>query len=384
MMATRSHPRLEQRSRGFGLVEIMVGVTIGLLALLIVYQVLNLSEGYRRTTMAGGDAQSSGMISSFVLAGDIANGGHTIAEGAAPLAACGSTGNFATTWRPIPVLITDGGADDISVSFAIFGGVNRRLVSPLDLFAAALPGGNVQVQSPLGFHGSHANEAAHMFVIGNILTGLCEAVTIGNWGGPIDPLRPRAAGFNAATGVVTITPAPPIANAYAQGSSFLLNLGANNRVRKVRYDVAGGVIRRTDLIAGGAPNPIVSNVALMTAQYGLDTNNDNVIDTWTNARNAPWRAVDVLVAPVQQLRQIRAIRIATVVRSSQFERAKDAEGRDTEASVQADFTRTLFDCHGLLPCSGEMLNVTIPGTAGYRYRVFEQVIPLTNQIWNTT
>ena len=46
----------------------MVGVVIGLLALLIIYQALSLSEGYRRTTTAGGDAQSSGMISSFVLA----------------------------------------------------------------------------------------------------------------------------------------------------------------------------------------------------------------------------------------------------------------------------------------------------------------------------
>jgi hypothetical protein len=29
-----------------------------------------------------------------------------------------------------------------------------------------------------------------------------------------------------------------------------------------------------------------------------------------------------------------------------------------------------------------MSGVTIPNTANYRHRVFEQVIPLRNQIWN--
>ena len=58
----------------------MVGVVIGMLALLIIYRGLALSEGYRRTTMAGGDAQSAGMISTFLLAQDISNAGNTIAD----------------------------------------------------------------------------------------------------------------------------------------------------------------------------------------------------------------------------------------------------------------------------------------------------------------
>ena len=54
---------LRAHRRGCGIVEVMVGVVIGLVALLIIYQALALSEGYRRTTTAGGDAQSTGMIS---------------------------------------------------------------------------------------------------------------------------------------------------------------------------------------------------------------------------------------------------------------------------------------------------------------------------------
>jgi hypothetical protein len=62
----------------------------------------------------------------------------------------------------------------------------------------------------------------------------------------------------------------------------------------------------------------------------------------------------------------------------------DAEGRAAVTDLSRDFTVTLFDCHGRAPCTGELADVTIPGTANYRHRVFEQVIPLRNQIWNPT
>lgn len=377
------------RARGFGLVEILVGVTIGLLALLIVYQVLSLAEGYKRTTTAGGDAQSAGMISSFIVAGDVANGGFAMSEAGQQLEACPNTGSFATTWRPIPVLINDGGADDLSDSFAVISGVNRRIVTPAAIVNSPVvnPGDQVRVQSPLGFHGSHDSENAHMFLIVDTANGRCEMTTIGNWGGPTDALRRRTPTFDAATGIVTITPNPPLVNTYAQATTWVLNLGSGDRMRKVNYDIAANVLRSTDLVALAAvPNPIVSNVVLMKAQYGLDTDGDNFIDTWVTARSAPWRRDDVLAAPLAQLRQIKAIRIALVMRSSQFERLKDAEGRDAVGStgLAGNFTTTLFNCFGIGPptCTGEITGVTIPASANYRHRVFEQVIPLTNQVWN--
>ena len=391
-MSIRTHRRLQRRIAGFGLVEILVGVTIGLITLLIVYQALALSEGYRRSTTAGGDAQSSGMISSFVLAGDIANGGHTISESAGVLASCPNTGVFRTTWRPIPVLITDGGNDWTSVSFGLFGGINRRRVSELDLVTGYAPGGSFTVQSPLGFQRSHATEAPHLFVIANIaaVPPVCEVASISPWPLAAGPLHwpTTSATFDDTTGMATITPVPAgaVTQNYPQGSSWVVNLGPNDRVRKVFYDVAGNVVRRTDLMAVvPVPNPVVSNIVLMQAQYGIDTNNDTFADTWVSARNAPWRAADVLGAPIAQLRMVKAIRLAVVVRSAQFERPRDAEGRLLDnTTINSDFTVTLFPCNGLPGCTGEMLNVTIPGTANYRYRVYEQVIPLTNQIWNAS
>lgn len=358
-----------QRARGFGLVEIMVGVTIGLLALLIVYQVLSLSEGYKRTTTAGGDAQSTGMIASFMMAQELGNGGNTVSEAGLETAACANTGNFATTWRPIPVLIRDGGADNLSDSFDVYFGVNPVLVTPVKTVNIATPGNDIVVQSPIGW------AANQTFLITN-QTGQCEVGTVQSL--VVDP----PPFVTAATGNIGLRPVASIGATYNQGPTRVISLG--NGPQKVRFDINADTLRRQNLLGGGAPTPLASNVMLLKAQYGLDTDNDRVIDTWTSARNAPWREADVLAAPLVQLRQIRAVRFALVVRSSQLERQFDAEGRDvaSTASITGNFVTDLFPCNGLVPCTGEMLGVTLPASSGFRYRVFEQSVALRNQIWN--
>jgi type IV pilus assembly protein PilW len=364
---------LPARIRGFGLTEIMVGVTIGLLALLIIYQALALSEGYKRTTQAGGDAQSTGMIASFLLAQDLGNAGNTVAESALETQQCPNTGDFVTTWRPIPVLIRDGGSDNASDAFDVFYGVNPVLVTPVKTINTATPGNDIVIQSPIGW------TANQTFLLTN-QTGQCEIGTVQQVITDPPPF------VTTATGNIGIRPVAPIGATYAQGSTRMISLGAGPQ--KIRFDVAGDALRRQDLITGAAPVPLASNIVLMKAQYGLDTDGDRFIDTWTSARDAPWREADVLAAPLAQLRQIKAVRYALVVRSSQFERGRDAEGRavttmgDTNAIAGDLVIPELFPCHGLPGCTGEMTDITLPGTTGFRYRIFEQVVPLRNQIWN--
>ena len=95
MLARRAHPR----HRGFGLVEIMVGLMIGLIAVLVIYQVYNVSEGFKRNTTALGEAQQAGLFSTFVLGMEIANAGAGTAVSASFLASCADTGNIATSFR---------------------------------------------------------------------------------------------------------------------------------------------------------------------------------------------------------------------------------------------------------------------------------------------
>lgn len=83
--------------RGFTLIELMVAVVIGLITVLIMNQALIASEGYRRSSTAGGDAQVSGSLAMFLLQRDLRNAGYGLmasesdgsAIGVTPISLCG-------------------------------------------------------------------------------------------------------------------------------------------------------------------------------------------------------------------------------------------------------------------------------------------------------
>src|SRR6266498_4564248 len=77
---------------GFGLIEIMVGLVIGLIAVLVIYQVFTVSEGFKRNTTAAGEAQMNGLFSTFVLGMELGNGGAAMAVSRTDLASCADTG----------------------------------------------------------------------------------------------------------------------------------------------------------------------------------------------------------------------------------------------------------------------------------------------------
>src|SRR6476661_3300149 len=89
MKTTNPFPR---RQTGFSIVEIMVGVVIGMIAVLVIYQVFATSEGIKRNITAAGDAQQNGLLSSFMMGIELANAGNGLAVAAQDLGACQPTG----------------------------------------------------------------------------------------------------------------------------------------------------------------------------------------------------------------------------------------------------------------------------------------------------
>ena len=57
--------------KGFSLIEILVGVAIGLLAMAAIANIFAVSEGHKRTTMAGADAQTNGAIALYMIEREI-------------------------------------------------------------------------------------------------------------------------------------------------------------------------------------------------------------------------------------------------------------------------------------------------------------------------
>jgi type IV pilus assembly protein PilW len=365
-----------RRQTGFSLIEVMIGVVIGLIAVLVIYQVFAVSEGLKRNTTAAGDAQTTGILSTFLMSQELGNAGSGMADAASDLATCPDTGDISSTLRPIPVLITDGGADNKSDTFVVNYSVSRRIVTPAPFTAAAPAGADFTVQSPTGF-------SKNDFVVALDGAGNCESSVVTATPGAPD-----------ANGIVTITHTA-LAKTF-NASSGLMNFGPVDKVQRVLYDVNADILRGRALRspvtgapdAGQPTNPIASNVVLMKVQYGLDTNGDGVLDTWARGNAADGAdPAAMLASTAGALSRILAVRIGLIVRSDQPVSKFDANGNvDGEWQTQetnGGYKWTLFSCFNAGACPGALTG-TIPKFNGtyYRYRVYEQVIPLRNQIWN--
>lgn len=72
-------PRSVARAAGFSLIEIMVALVIGLLTTIVIMQMLATSEGYKRTTTSGADAQTNSAVALYLMEREIRQAGHSMA-----------------------------------------------------------------------------------------------------------------------------------------------------------------------------------------------------------------------------------------------------------------------------------------------------------------
>ena len=64
----------------------MIGILIGMIVVLVIYNVFALAEGYKRTTVGAADAQTTGLYAQFVLSREISNSGNGLSGAGGNLA----------------------------------------------------------------------------------------------------------------------------------------------------------------------------------------------------------------------------------------------------------------------------------------------------------
>jgi len=131
-------------------------------------------------------------------------------------------------------------------------------------------------------------------------------------------------------------------------------LGAVNDLRYIDSD--GDNNNDTSAAADGIIN--------LQAEYGLDTNNDTIVDTWQASAPATWSTV-------------RAIRVGLLSRSQQYEKVAVTTAAPTWAG--GAFTMTNLD-----GSSGAVASEDANDWRHYRYRVYQTIIPLRNLVWGTS
>jgi len=108
------------------MIELMVAMAIALIGTIIIFQVFEVSEGIKRTTTSGGDAQQNGVLGLYLMERDLRNAGMGFNDVTA--AGCLATANDSTrspnafTFLMSPASITGGATATAPDSVAIFYG----------------------------------------------------------------------------------------------------------------------------------------------------------------------------------------------------------------------------------------------------------------------
>ena len=337
--------------RGASLIDAVVGLAVAMIALVVVYQAFAATDTVRRNASAVADAQAAAAFAVATIVTQTGNAGAGWSAASSWLDTCPAAGNIAGSLRPIAVLITDGGAPDRPDSLVLRQTYARALALPAAIATPTAAGTHLPVESPDGF-------AVGDRVVAITRTGNCAATTV-------TAVSPAVAGVvDVAHAGVTID--LPI-------TTVLLDLGDAGLASTLRFDVASGALRSQDVANGDAPVPLVSNVVNLKFQYGIDSDGDGALDTWS-AATGPWAPAALLAAPRATLARIKAVRVGIIVRTDRADR-----------TLTRDFHWVLFDCEDddKSTCPGRLQGTIAAAASGsYRYRVLEAVVPLRNVLWN--
>lgn len=412
----------------------MVGLTIGVISMAVVMQVYSGFEGQKRTTTAGGDAQSSGSVALYLMEREIKMGGNGMSEGvpsdAPPLTGCATWihDNGGDYWRPdfangsvlvpsgsrtairlAPAIITDGGATGETDTLSIAYGT-AAITAPYEL-AANFDAGTMAVTT-LNLVGGTGIRAGDMLaLVGE--NPPATPVPKNNYRTPY-PCALVQATAATATGAIAVAanrynttlPASGNAGVFAGGATYAARAYNLGQLNIVTYRVVNGNLVADTAKFGVVPDgtaagaavansnlalPISNGIVNMQVQYGIDTGRNNptascnhtaaandadaIIDSWVDATGA-WANNAAANSPtIFNTRRIRAVRIGLVARSSVLERDCATNPVTTAAPVIAWDDGTTVTPN---------LAATDANWQCYRYKVYQTTINLRNTTWSAT
>jgi type IV pilus assembly protein PilW len=381
-----------RRQNGFTLIELMVGMIIALLSTLVIAQTLVISEGQKRSTTNGTDAQVNGALAVYTLQRDMQMAGYGL--GGAPTSmGCPIKAQFNSVavsfdeLVPLKIVNGTGGAPD---TIRILGSSKMSYSLPNQIVV------------------DHPKTAANFFV--NTTLGITEGDLMiavpaqwdaGNWCTVIQVTKDPSGGggggggngngsgqgqnqviHNSGTGGEWNQPGGSNIfpdDGYPKGSS-LINIGqfvdrtysvsANNTLHQSTFNIIAPTTKTEE--------DLFPHIVQMQAYYGKDTSvpADGVIDVYdeiTPTTAAGWS-------------QVLAARIAVVARSAQREK-EVVTATNPEWQVG-----NAVPVSGSAACASSSTSTCVSIKVGettdsewkhYRYKLFDTVVPLRNVLWRS-
>ncbi|MBS0372661.1 MAG: PilW family protein [Proteobacteria bacterium] len=398
---------LPESMRGVSLVEVMIGLVVGLIASLVVIRSFTASDMFRRNIGNTADAAQTVAISAARLNALFEQAGGSFVQGRniwgcslkakrngatllpASTAYPAPFTSFPTAVRVLPVGILDGGtgSDILMVMAGSSPSANRGIA-----FSTS-DGSTLLVSNPNGVAiGASAGSSNDLLLSVpqdlSVAPGDCQVVQVASNYSSGLPVTDASFGYK-------VMPASAAVVAPASYSSIRLNsastsygllptsisasspsifpLGAETASTFSLLSVnTNGELVEYDLLQRRGAEPFGENVILIKARYGVDdgvggTPNDNVVDEWVSPADSEWtlaKLTDGKTATEQKIDQIKAIRIGVIVRTPQV--------------VVSNTKPTTLVLFADLPAARQVSRTLSTDEQKYGYQVFDWVIPLRN------
>lgn len=348
-----------EQTAGFSLVELMVGVIIALIGSIVIFQVFAVSESYKRTSVAGSDAQQGGLISLYTIERDARIAGFGLND--TTLLGCTIRAYNQNripadfTYILAPVLITQGagnnavtGVGAASDTISIMYGNSATGMASVDIIEnMPSPAATYKVSNRYGF----AEGDLIVVAESGLDCTLAETTNLPGGGQSDNVIHNNGTYTNAqgVTGDAIYNKPGGLGVAYNAGAK-VYNLGSGPTLNT--YSITNETLTVMENLTATTVT-IAENIVNLQALYCKDLVNTppSVFNTCDATAPASWD-------------QVGMVRVGLLSRSARPE-------RDCNVTASSN-----------IPWSGGTFDVSgIPDWDCYRYKVFESTIPLRNLIW---
>jgi type IV pilus assembly protein PilW len=354
-----------QRQSGMSLIELMVGMLIGLIGIVIITHLYLTNEQYKRSTTGAGTAQVNGAVALYTMERDVRMAGFGLNHSGA--LGCSSVqyfhdGAYSSPPGPpgggalpplnfVPVFITQGvgAADSVTL---LFGNAPERALPGTLSESMPQPSSEFKVDGTAGFN------LGDLVLVTQGSTCMLTQITQVQTSASHLQHNPGGSDWNPVGGGSLLP-------GFTAGAN-LFDLG-NPTWRT--YSIAGNRLQVSELLmavsAGATPLQLVDDIVDLQAEYGQDLNNDGVVSS------AEWTTVSPTTGTGWQ--QVIAIRIGVLARSPNYVKPEPAGANCDATTAQPTWAGGSFAAKNFTTATSQ--------DRCYKYRVFETIIPLRNMIW---
>lgn len=383
-----------RRAAGFSLVELMVSIVIGLLAVMFATRIMTDSETSKRGALGGSDSMQNGMMAMFSISGDAEQAGYGLNDPI--LNGCDTRFKDSKGYALAPAKRDDTDVTPLTGAVIVPGADGKP--DQLTMYAGSAPGGTGTTRLLTNYIGGNqlvVDRDLYGFAVGDVIVVAPE-----NGEGQCSLAQVAALTTAGASPALAIGDIRYRYNTGALGRNFdgsasrIFNLGRESGLSFHTWLVENGVLRlrATNLGAdGGAAHAVADNIVSLKAQYGFDLRGAADFDPELGMQVGAWSSEmidaddDGVEGGAGDYQRIAALRIAVVARA----RTPERPGTDGVCTAQEGAIKVFSSAQpqGVEPVEVE-LDVRVEDDPVdwrcYRYRTFETTVPMRNTGWRPT